>query len=519
MIKIFQRLTKEEKIELFNLFNIDNSEINDIDKFLENRFESIDHFYKALLDSNMIYEKKLFIGYVLGDFVGFSQNNKLNDQLINLIPTYITDNKLNDQIMTGFANGLVRFRTKKYIISVHPEVLKWSKLKIDEINEIFVELRTVLKDNFQKLFENNKNIGNGTDESCKVIYIDNIAILKSLMFINKNLKILYKCQGFEKYIERYSDEKQFWHNYFVAALAGSLVSKVGFNNIILEPNIENYENEHKNPDICIKLNDVDTIIECKIIDSEKIFYYSEEHSRLAKLLSKWLIEIPCNYELQLIYKDSFSDIDVYQLCKRLNNIIPLITGEGEILNDYLFKVEIIKNLDEDNVSEIRFLKNEKLLKYRYISELKGGEQMRVYKSDIEDHTTIIGGTMLIIPENYIYPQSTFLGKNVLFILGPKKVDYTSIIENEIKKARKQAPKNKPYVLAINMTTELGSIEINREILKSLFQPGRNSRYSGILLIKLCIDEFNFEFIRNPFNNELASKEFNSISDKFNILFK
>jgi hypothetical protein len=149
-------------------------------------------------------------------------------------------------------------------------------------------------------------------------------------------------------------------------------------------------------------------------------------------------------------------------------------------------------------------------KDRFYSRLAPYDQLRViikndYIGDKELYETCLYGTLYDTAENYIYPMHTFFlgGKSYINISGPKDGGFTSVLKQKIKDARSQSPIGKPYILAINMEDELGSIEENRKKLNTIFQPKYNTRYSGILLVKKNDSEvFDLEFVQNPYVENL-----------------
>lgn len=380
----------------------------------------------------------------------------------------------------------------KKLISINTEIL--NEFDIDEIRESFLNLESIFKNNFPKLFPNKT-------KRAKIISIDNTSILNSLIELSKNLSRLknnQNCHGLEEHIKEYNDKNKLRHNCFVTLLAGFLISKV--DSLELEPISRN----KKRSDIKIKSGDIEIYIEHESININKYvsdIKYLKAHEYFATLLIKYLKELP--YGIDIIYECSFSLNYIEDLCKRINSFFPSVKSEGTIINDDYFNVHVTRGLGEckEHASNIGYLQESGSDDF-YTIMAPNSRLKSIIKQDIgakEIYNKCRYGTVYHIAKNYIYPMHQFfLGTGYITISGPKlgpDVDFKLVLKKKIEYARAQAPINKPYVLALNMEEELGGIEGNRKILENIFHPDCNTRYNGILLVN---NNFDFEFIPNPY---------------------
>lgn len=354
-------------------------------------------------------------------------------------------------------------QNKKWLqISIATEILNQSKITITEINEHFTELASIFKGISPKILPDN---------------IKDTSTLYSLIEFSKNLKKLKNCQGFEKHIIKYNNEKEIIHSDFVTLLSGFLVSKV--DELIFDPIIRE---TNKYPDMCIKFNDNETYIECKSIDTKK-FNFSDEHNRFFELISKYLVGIP--HQISITYKKSLSDNKIEELGKTLQKRAPLVTNEGVIINNENLKVHVIKK------------------------EMPPNTGIGVSFFGIEHD----------IVENCDYPMHIFAVNGLTVSIAGPKVDYASVLLGKVKAGKSQSPINKPYILAIDAREILGSMDENIRVLTTAFQPKQYTRFSGILLVKMSWNlfekktDFGFEFVQNPFASTPISEYFSRLFPK------
>lgn len=367
------------------------------------------------------------------------------------------------------------------IITIDEEVLKGSKLTLEEIDEILKGLRTILgEDNFPKIFPNVDNL-----------YIGSTPTLEYIISLYKNLKKLENCQGFESHISLYNNEEQFKHNYFVAYLAGFLLSEV--DDIILEPDYDK-SSKDKSPkgDICLKLNGVEIYIECKTINTKQ-FNFLNKHIDAIRLSKKY--ENIGQRPITIFFKTetSFSMDCIEKLYKELNNKISKITStkNTEVIKDNEnFKVIIYGNAGE--TEDVIHINDSK---FKLPSTIGENESFSFHIGHKKENDIVYCESLLFDEnENCWYPGTILIGKPIC--IGGPKVDIKKILFELIRKGRKKKIPDKPYILAIGMENVLGGNEDNKRTLESFFKR-YNKRYSGVLLFdNKDSKRFNLKLIKN-----------------------
>ncbi len=394
-------------------------------------------------------------------------------------------------------------KSMKKKVEINPDILYSSKLKLDEIDKQFVELEDTFRDDFYKIFTTK-------DDSTEKITINDSNELISLLELNKALKTLRKCQGYEKHIKTYEDEDAFRHNQSITFFATFLLSKV--DNLEFEPTVQHFDNKSgkessKVPDIKISKDGIDIYIEHESFNTKK-FIYKNDHTNFAKLVIKNLKDTI--YLLQIIHKRPFSpkykteEYRAKKLCKEISDKLSSARNEETIIDGDEYNVHIEKSGFKSQTTNVTYIEHARRDKFN--SQINENETIcvKIKKDDIKDKELYKYCIYLLlhdIDEDYIYPAHIFFDlKNTIMIAGPKDINFKTILEDKLKKAGSQSPDGKPYVLAINEGEILGDSKENRKILDGFFQSGKNTRFSGILLIKKCNNkEIDFNFIQNRDN--------------------
>jgi hypothetical protein len=84
------------------------------------------------------------------------------------------------------------------------------------------------------------------------------------------------------------------------------------------------------------------------------------------------------------------------------------------------------------------------------------------------------------------PEDSFLRNgSTISITGPN-VNYEDVLLKLIKKSTGQAVKEKPFILAISMNNMVGNWANNIQAIQSSFQPNKNTRFTGVLLIEYFV---------------------------------
>jgi hypothetical protein len=343
-------------------------------------------------------------------------------------------------------------------IELSKEILKSSKLTIDEVKQHFTDLAQIFKQHFTDLVPTT---------------IRNLSKLEYIVSLSKNLKKLRECEGFEEHISKYKGE-QIRSNYFVTSLAGFLVERV--DKLVLEPEIEK---KKKRPDIYVNFRGEEVYVECKVIETKQFDYY-EEHKHMFEVLRKY---IASPHQVSITYRRTLSDEELKRLGETLRKRVPLVKREGNIIDNEDLEVNVIPRSD---YGDKRF-------------------------------TIIMGGITESLSENCSYPNHVFFKDGVTMSLSGPKVDYSKILRNKLEKSRPQSDVKKPYVLAIDATYMLGELTGNLRFLSTRFQPDRNTRFSGVLLARytgnLEKNPFEFKFVSNPYAKYPVSKEFELLFKK------
>jgi hypothetical protein len=336
--------------------------------------------------------------------------------------------------------------------SLSTEILKSSKLNIDEVKGHLIDLALIFKEKFPNVVPT---------------AINDLPTLEYIVSLSENLKKIKECEGFKEHISKYKG-KQIHSNYFVTLLAGFLVSKV--DTLVLEPKIGK---KKKNPDIYVDLKGEEVCIECKLIDTQQ-FDYFEEHKHMFEVLSKY-VNVP--HQVSITYKKSLSDDEIKKLGKTLQQRVHLVTREGNIINNEDLEVNVIARAE-------------------YVDKRFSGG---------------MGGIIENMSDNCRYPNHVFFKNGITMSLSGPKVDYSKILRYKLEKSRDQSYLKKPFILAIDATYMLGDLTENLRFLNTRFQPSMNTRFSGILLVssglRLEKNYREFKFISNPFAKYPVSKDF------------
>jgi hypothetical protein len=343
---------------------------------------------------------------------------------------------------------------KQIQFSIDKDVLTNAGMSINEVNEHLFELVSIFKDDYITSFPTE---------------IKDNPTLNALIFLSKNLEKLKKCEGFDKHLTNFKEDRS--HSIFMTILSGFLVSNV--DKLILESPIKNKTNQS---DIYINLNDEQVYIECKSINTKQ-FEYLDEHYKIFKILKEY-IDFP--HQIDLTYRNSFSDDEIKKIGETLREKLPKVTNDGKIIDNENLEIGI------------------------QIREKYGNKNLQLFMAIHSRH----------INENCVYPGNVFLedGKS-MSIAGPK-VDYSKILIKKIKDSKNQYDPEKPYILAIEANNILGDLSKNLRKLATSFQPNMNTRFSGFLLVKCLnyIDNFDleFNFITNPYSKHPTSGKFKAL---------
>ena len=261
--------------------------------------------------------------------------------------------------------------------------------------------------------------------------------LDRLLTLYEALSKLEKVKGFDRHVAEYN-EKRFLATLFVSRVAIYLLSKV--DDLELEPITPLDEG---NPDIRLTIGEKDIFIECKNIESSQ-FSDISEHRKVFEILETY-IDFP--HQIMLSYKTTPTENELHSLGKSINKLAKKVKISGNIINNKNYKVNI------------------------HLREAYGDPNITAVADMIIEN----------IGSKDRAPGHAFMEKGKTFIVDGPEIDYKSILKTKIKRAKNQYVKNYIFLTAINTDSMLGIMEDNIQSIESLFQPDKNTRYSGVLL--------------------------------------
>lgn len=276
--------------------------------------------------------------------------------------------------------------------------------------------------------------------------------------ISKKLSAVEHSAGFSEHLKLYREGVG--AAFFVACLAELFVSRGAI--VAFEPLTSG---GHK-ADLAVVLGEAEMIVECKAPLEAARFDTLAEHQRMFTVLSQFL-DHP--YHVAVHYRRSLTEEDLLKLGESIRKRLPHVTQDGVILA--LPEVEV--SVD------------------RTVSQMPRGFQL------------ILG---MVGPEpgdNAVLPGHAIIrdGRNMA-LFGPV-IDFGHVLQERLRKARRQAPKDKPYVVAIASSKVLGAPRLNMAALRGEFQPQKNRRIAGALLADFLVyvdgrEEAKLEYAHNPF---------------------
>ena len=278
--------------------------------------------------------------------------------------------------------------------------------------------------------------------------------------ISKKLAAVEHCTGFSEHLKLYR-KKTGGAALFVTCLAELFVSRGAV--VEFEPSTSG---GHK-ADLAVALGEAEMIVECKAPMETAQFDTLEEHQRMFEVLSQYL---DCPYHVAIHYRESLTEEDLHKLGESIQKRLPHITEDGVILA-----------LPEVEVSVDRTVSQTLPKGFQLIFSMIGPEPS----------------------DNAVLPSHAIIrnGRNMAFY-GPV-IDFSRVLRERLRRARRQAPTNKPYVVAIASARVLGSPRVNIAALRGEFQPQKNRRIAGALLADFLVyldgrEDAKMEYIHNPF---------------------
>lgn len=277
--------------------------------------------------------------------------------------------------------------------------------------------------------------------------------------ISKKLLATEHCEGFSEHLNSYRDNVG--AALFVTCLAELFVSRGAV--VEFEPSTS----EGHKADLAVALGEAEMIVECKAPIESAQFDTLEEHQRMFSILSQYL-DHP--HHIAVHYRETLTEEDLKKLGVSIQKRLPHVTEDGVILASAKVEVSVDRTVSQS---------------------LPKGFQMIVGTIGPGPSDTAV------LPGHGIIRN----GRNMAFY-GPV-IDFSHILQERLRKARRQAPKNKPYVVAIASSKILGAPRVNIAALQGEFQPQKNRRIAGALLADFLVyvdgrEQAKLDYVHNSF---------------------
>ena len=343
--------------------------------------------------------------------------------------------------------------SKVHQISYNPEILQMRGVSIDDIKLYLDFLSKTLKKKFSEIAPLN--------------FMDT-GSLDRLLTLYEVLSKLETVKGFDRHAAEYNN-KRFLATLFVSRVALYLLNKV--DDLELEPITPPTAG---NPDIKFTIGEQDVYIECKNIETSQ-FSDITEHRNIFEVLEAYM-DFP--HQIWLSYKTSPTVDELHSLGENIKKLANTVKITGNIINNKQYKVNVhLRNAYGDpNVAAVADM----------IMEDTGSKDRA--------------------------PGHAFMEKGKTFLVDGPEIDYKKILKTKIKSAKGQYVKNHIFLTAINTDSMLGIMEENIQCIESLFQPKKNTRYSGVLLANhQCLtNDGKWTQIINPYAENLVTENITRI---------
>lgn len=276
--------------------------------------------------------------------------------------------------------------------------------------------------------------------------------------ISKKLSAVEHCHGFSEHLKSFREGSG--ATFFVTCLAELFVSRGAL--VEFEPPTSG---GHK-ADLAVALGDDKMIVECKAPIETAQFDTLEEHKKMFEILSSYL---DYHYHVEIHYRQSFTEENLHRLGETIQKRLPHITEDGVIFALPDVEVSVDRSVDPPPKG-IRI-------------------EVGMVGPDSSDNAVLPGHAIIAN------------GRNMAFH-GPL-VDFSRILQERLRKARRQAPKDMPYVVAIASSKLLGSPRVNTAAIRREFQPQKNRGIAGVLLSDFLVyldgqEKAKLEYVANTF---------------------
>lgn len=274
------------------------------------------------------------------------------------------------------------------------------------------------------------------------------------------LASLEGCDGFDAHLAEFKNDVD--STYLVTTLASHLRPRV--RELRLEPETPSMS---KRADVKIILQDGrELFFECKNPKKEILSQLRDEQEPMYEAL-KECISRPC--DVSITYEESLTETELARLGRFLKERLPLVTGEGTILDRDGLMVEVTNVRDS----------------FQDIGEIQAQMILDNYHANERNPVNIINRN----------------GVAIMFV--KRGVSVIKNVEQQFKASRNKVPRDAPLILVIQSDYLTGPLDENIRAISSLFQPGKHTSFNGVLLVRWSYNlrdliDHEFHYVNNPY---------------------
>lgn len=267
-------------------------------------------------------------------------------------------------------------------------------------------------------------------------------------------------EGFDAHLAEFRNDVD--STYLVTALAAHLLPRV--RDLELEPEPAP---SGKRADIRVELEDGrEVFFECKNPRREILGMLREEAEPMYEAL-RGHVPRPC--DVTVAYEEPLSEEDLTRLGSFLEQRLPLVTGEGTILDRGSIQVDVTRVRERwEDVGEV--------LLQMVVPNRRG---------DARNPVTVVnrGGVAMCFVK--------------------RGAPFSGIVEQQLRASRGKAPRDAPLVLAVQSDLLTGPVADNVRAVSALFQPQKHTSFNGVVLVQWSYNfgsliEHEFDYVNNPY---------------------
>lgn len=290
--------------------------------------------------------------------------------------------------------------------------------------------------------------------------------LLHLMHLSQALEKLKNCEGYSEHINEFKNDIE--STYLVTIIAEYLLPKS--EKIILEPSSDEIS---KKADILAFIDGQEIYFECKNPRLGILNPIGEEHEEMYSILHENVTK-PC--DVSITYQNRMSRDRLIELGKFLRAKLPLVTGEGTILNFQDVRVEVTN------------VRNQ----FQSIGDIRMTRFWDNYH------------------EKSLQPGSLINRNGIAMMFFKSGVNAFNNIENQIRNSKNKVPKDRPLIAVIHAEAIPGKLTENIQFVQSLFNENKYTSFNGVLFIRYWytfknLINHDFHFINNPFSRNPIPK--------------